>query len=109
MDNTETLRTRWELEKCQDAIIYLKLHIFCEEYGKSLVLRKVSMRKQNTNRAVPLDVVPERRTKRCSPRFRPGYRFCELNFGTCRQAVRERALSPRTICERSLSSTQPDS
>ena len=26
-------------------------------------------------RTVPLDVAPERRTKRCSPRFRPGGRF----------------------------------
>ena len=38
------------------------------------------MRQQNTNRAVPLDAVPERRTERCSPRFRPGDRFCELSF-----------------------------
>ena len=38
------------------------------------------MRKQNTKTTVPLDVVPERRTKRCSPRFRPGGRFCELRF-----------------------------
>ena len=38
------------------------------------------MRKLNTKTTVPLDVVPERRTKRCSPRFRPGGRFCELRF-----------------------------
>ena len=38
------------------------------------------MRKEKTNRAVPLDAVPERRTQRCSPRFRPGDRFCELSF-----------------------------
>ena len=38
------------------------------------------MRKQNTKTTVPLDVAPERRTKRCSPRFRPGGRFCELRF-----------------------------
>ena len=38
------------------------------------------MRKQNTKITVPLDVVPERRTERCSPRFRPGGRFCELRF-----------------------------
>ena len=38
------------------------------------------MRKQDSKKAVPLDVVPERRTKRCSPRFRPGDRFCELSF-----------------------------
>ena len=38
------------------------------------------MRKQNTKRTVPLDVVPELRTKRFPPRFRPGGRFCELRF-----------------------------
>ena len=38
------------------------------------------MRKQNTKTTVPLDEVPERRTERCSPRFRPGDRFCELRF-----------------------------
>ena len=41
---------------------------------------KLRMRKQNAKTTVPLDVVPERRTKRCSPRFRPGGRFCELSF-----------------------------
>ena len=44
------------------------------------VLGKLRMRKQNTKLTVPLDVVPERRTKRCSPRFWPGGRFCELRF-----------------------------
>ena len=34
------------------------------------------MRKQNTKTTVPLDVVPERRTKR----FPPVGRFCELRF-----------------------------
>ena len=38
------------------------------------------MRKENTNKAVPLDVLPERRTERCSPRFRPGDRFLDLSF-----------------------------
>ena len=38
------------------------------------------MRQQNARATVPLDVAPERRTKRCSPRFRPGGRFCELSF-----------------------------
>ena len=38
------------------------------------------MRKQNTNTTVPPDVVPERRTKRFPPRFRPVGRFCELRF-----------------------------
>ena len=44
------------------------------------VLGKLRMRQYIINRAVPLDVVPERRTKRCSPRFRPGDRFCKLSF-----------------------------
>ena len=44
------------------------------------VLGKLRMRKQNTKTTVTLDLVPERRTKRCSPRFRPGGRFCELRF-----------------------------
>ena len=38
------------------------------------------MRKQNTKTTVPLDVVPERRTKRFPPRFQPVGRFCELSF-----------------------------
>ena len=58
------------------------------------VLRKLRMRRLNTKRAVPLDVVPERRTKRCSPRFRPGGRFWSQVSDTCRQAVRERNVGP---------------
>ena len=42
---------------------------------RSSVQGKLHMRKQKNNATVPLDVVPERRTKRCSPRFRPGGRF----------------------------------
>ena len=38
------------------------------------------MRKQNTKTTAPLDVVPERRTKRLPPRFRLVGRFCELRF-----------------------------
>ena len=38
------------------------------------------MRKQNTKTTVPLDVAPERRTKRFPPRFRPVGRFFELRF-----------------------------
>ena len=38
------------------------------------------MRKQNTKKTVPLDVVPERRTERFPPRFRLVGRFCELRF-----------------------------
>ena len=38
------------------------------------------MRKLNIKRAIALDMVSERRTKRCSPRLRPGDRFFELSF-----------------------------
>ena len=38
------------------------------------------MRKQNTKTTVPLDVEPERRTKRFPARYRPVGRFCELRF-----------------------------
>ena len=69
-------------------------------------LRKLRMRQQNTNRAVPLDAVPERRTERCSPGFRPGDRFCGPSV---------RYLSPgsegekcRPLRDRSLSFTQTD-
>ena len=39
--------------------------------------------------AVPLDVAPERRTERYSPRFRPGDRFWSHGSETCRQAAKE--------------------
>ena len=38
------------------------------------------MREQNTKTTVPLDVVPERRTKRFTLRFRPVGRFSELRI-----------------------------
>ena len=39
------------------------------------VLGKLRMRKQNTKTTVPLDVAPERRTKRCSRDFGPEVAF----------------------------------
>ena len=42
---------------------------------RSSILGKLRMRKHHTNRVVPLDAVPESRTERCSPRFRPGDLF----------------------------------
>ena len=68
-----------------------------------------NLHKNNKLRAVPLDVAPERRTKRWSPRFRPGGRFWSQVSDTCRQAVRERNVGPQTMCDRSLSSTQLNS
>ena len=47
---------------------------------KTRVRGNLRMRKQNTKTTVPLDVVPERRTERFPPRFRPVGRFCELRF-----------------------------
>ena len=44
------------------------------------LIESLCIRKQNTTKAVPLDVVPEYRTPRCSPRFRLGDRFSELSF-----------------------------
>ena len=51
------------------------------------------MRQQNAKATVPLEVVPERRTERCSPRFRPGGRFWSQASNTCRQAGREWKMS----------------
>ena len=47
---------------------------------KTLFIGVQRMRKPNANKAVPLDAVAERRTTRCSLRFRPGGRFCGLSF-----------------------------
>ena len=49
---------------------------------------------RNLSLTVPLDVAPERRTKRRSPRFRPGGRLWNQGSDTCRQAVRERSVGP---------------
>ena len=46
----------------------------------TIVRGNLRMRKQNTKTAVPLEVVPERRTERFPPRFRPVGRFCEMRF-----------------------------
>ena len=51
------------------------------------------MRQQNTKATVPLDVVSERRTERCSPRFRRGGCFWSQVSDTCRQAGREMLAS----------------
>ena len=60
-----------------------------QKRNKTLYLHK--KRKMS---AVPLDVAPERRTERCSPRFRPGDRFWSQVSDTCRQALRERNVGP---------------
>ena len=60
-----------------------------QKQDKTLYLHK--KRKMS---AVPLDVAPERRTERCSPRSRPGDRFWSQVSDTCRQALRERNVGP---------------
>ena len=53
-----------------------------------------TLHKESKMSSVPLDAVPERRTERCSPRFRPGDRFWSQVSDTCRQALRERNVGP---------------
>ena len=69
----------------------------------NLIERQMKKQKQNKTlylhkeikiSAVPLDVAPERRTERCSPRFRPGDRFWNQVSAACRQALRERNVGP---------------
>ena len=64
------------------------------------------LHKRRKMRTVPLDVAPERRTKGCTPRFRPGGRFWNQSSDTCRQAGRERGVGLETMCDKSLSSTR---
>ena len=56
---------------------------------RTLLLENLSM--ENIKKALPLDVVLERRTERCCPRFRPGDRFRDLRF---------RYLSPDSEAEK---------
>ena len=56
--------------------------------------RTLHLHKKSKMNAVPLDVAPERRTERCSPRFRPGDRFWNQVSDTCRQVLRERNVGP---------------
>ena len=56
------------------------IHFIPINMVRTRVRKNLRMRIQNTNTTVPLDVVPERRTERFPPRFRPVGRFCELRF-----------------------------
>ena len=56
------------------------IHFIPTNMVRTRVRGNLRMRKQNTKATVPLDVVPERRTKRFPPRFRPVGRSCELRF-----------------------------
>ena len=75
----ETGTSKWH-EHCHVLTWPYAIHFIPTNMVRTRVRGFLRMRKQNTKTTVPLDVVPERRTKRCSPRFRPGGRFCELRF-----------------------------
>lgn len=57
-------------------------------------LEKLRMCEQIIKKAVPLDAVPARRTKRCSPRFRSGDRLCELNFRYLSPGIEGESVGP---------------
>lgn len=59
------------------------------QYSKKFIYRKATHAQNKNHRAVPLDFVPERSTKRCSLRIRPGDRFCELQIPVSGQGRRE--------------------
>ena len=75
----ETGTSKWR-EHCHVLTWPYAIHFVPTNMGRTRVRGNLRMRKQNTKTTVPLDVVPERRTKRFPPRFRPVGRFCELRF-----------------------------
>ena len=56
------------------------IHAIPKNMARARARGNLRMRRQNTNTTVPLDMVPERRTKGFPLRFRPVGRFCELKF-----------------------------
>ena len=75
----ETGTSKWR-EHCHVFTWPYPIHFIPTNMVRTRVRGNLRMRKQNTKTTVPLDVVPERRTKRFPPRFRPVGRFCELRF-----------------------------
>ena len=71
--------SKWR-EQCHIFTWPYAIHFILTNMARTRVRGNLRMRKQNTKTTVTLDVVPERRTKRCPPRFRPVGRFCELRF-----------------------------
>ena len=88
----ETRPSKWHQRRVVFSRPYIDM--FFTNMGRTSVLGELRMRQQNIKAIVPLDVVPERRTERCSPRFRPGGRFWSQVSDTCRQAGRERNVGP---------------
>ena len=75
----ETGTSKWH-EHCHVSTWPDTIHFIPTDMVRTRVKGNLRMRKQNTKTTVPLDAVPERRTKRFPPRFRPVGRFCELRF-----------------------------
>ena len=75
----ETGTSKWR-EHCHVFTWPYTIHFIPTNMVRTRVRESLRMRKQNTKTTVPLDVVPERRTERFPPRFRPVGRFCELRF-----------------------------
>ena len=78
-DWSETGTNKWR-EHCHVFTWSYAIHFIPTNMVRTRVRGHLRMRKQNNKKTVPLDVVPERRTKRFPPRFRPVGRFCELRF-----------------------------
>ena len=89
----ETGTRKWR-ERCHVLTWPYAIHLILSNMVRTRFRGSLRMRKQNAKTTVPLDVVPERRTKRFPPRFRPVGRFCELRF---------RYLSSRTGREGEIS------
>ena len=75
----ETDTSKWRVH-CHVFTWPYAIHFIPTNMVTTRVRGNLRMRKQNTKTTVPLDVVPERRTERFPPRFRPVGRFCELRF-----------------------------
>ena len=75
----ETGTSKWR-KPCHVFTWPYAIHFIPTNMVRTRVRGILRMRKQKTKTTVPLDVVPERRTERFPPRFRPVGRFCELRF-----------------------------
>ena len=71
---------RSQVNVIAQGVVFSPSNILVGHMVVTSALGKVRMRKLNIKTTVPLDAVPERRTKRFPPRFRPVGRFCELRF-----------------------------
>ena len=75
----ETGTSKWR-EHCHVFTWPYTIHFIPTNMVRTEARGNLRMRKQKTKTTLPLDVVPERRTERFPPRFRPVGRFCELKF-----------------------------